>query len=149
MTDPVEKTILVPLPPRSAFDLFTDGMGSWWPLESHSLSGDAQANVTVEPQEGGRIFETKPDGTRADWATITEWQPGAFLAFDWYVGRDPAEATQVSIRFIASGNGTRIDLVHDGFDRLAGGAEMRQGYNSGWEMVLGARYHSAALAQVA
>ncbi len=149
MLDAVEKTLVVPIGPDEAFDLFTNGMSGWWPLESHSISGAAEADVTVEPHKGGRIYETLPGGGRADWATITEWVPGARLAFDWYVGRDPAEATQVSVTFLPEGTGTRVELVHDGFDRLAGGAQMRGGYDSGWDMVLGARYGGAALARAA
>lgn len=149
MLDAIEKTLVVPIGPRDAFELFTAGMSSWWPLESHSLSGTSEADVTVEPHEGGRIYETLPDGGRADWATITEWVPGARLAFDWYVGRDPSEATQVSVTFLPEGNGTRVALVHDGFDRLAGGESMHGMYQSGWDMVLGARFGGAARARAA
>lgn len=149
MTEPVEKSVLVPLSPQDAFQLFTDGMAQWWPLDSHSLSGSREADVTVEPRTGGRIFETKPDGVRADWATITDWQPGAHLAFDWYVGRTPEDATQVSVGFIPMGNGTRVDLVHDGFDARMGGAEMRQMYHTGWDKVLVTCYGGAAKARAA
>ncbi|MBB94421.1 MAG: hypothetical protein CML68_07455 [Rhodobacteraceae bacterium] len=150
---PVEKTLLVPLHPDAAFDLFTAGMAAWWPLDSHSMTaqtaGGAAEDVTVEPFEGGRIYETMPNGATSDWATITDWTPGARLAFDWYVGRDPSQATQVSVTFLPEGNGTRVELVHDGFDRLPDGAQMRGNYHMGWDMVLGARYGGAARARAA
>ena len=150
---PVEKTLLVPLRPDEAFELFTDGMATWWPLDSHSMAAQtgqgAASDVTVEPRKGGRIYETMPDGSRSDWATITDWTPGARLAFDWYVGRDPSQATQVSVTFLPEGNGTRVDLVHDGFDRTDGGAVMRENYHSGWDMVLGARFAGACVKEVA
>ncbi|MEM8731496.1 MAG: SRPBCC domain-containing protein [Pseudomonadota bacterium] len=150
---PVEKSLLVPLHPKDAFDLFTDGMRIWWPLDSHSMSAQSTrqpaADVTVEPQVGGKIYETLPDGNTAEWATITDWTPGARLAFDWYVGRDPAEATQVAVTFLPEGNGTRVLLVHDGFGRLADGDSLRAGYHTGWDMVLGARYGGAARARAA
>ena len=38
MIDPIEKTLVVPLTPDRAFDLFTNRMASWWPLDKHSLS---------------------------------------------------------------------------------------------------------------
>lgn len=151
MTDPIEKTVLVPLAPLDAFELFTTGMAGWWPLDSHSLSatrdGQTAADVVVEPRAGGRIIETKPDGSRADWATITAWEPGHRLAFDWYVGRDASEATQVSVTFLPAPGGTQVDLVHDGFDRLgAAGTTMWTGYQTGWDMVLGACFGGAARA---
>ncbi len=36
--DPVEKSVVVPLHPVDAFDLFTMGLNDWWPVASHSLS---------------------------------------------------------------------------------------------------------------
>lgn len=133
---PVEKTVVVPLSPDAAFDLFTDGMGDWWPLDRHAAGVERPEDLTVEPREGGRIYETAPDGHVTDWATITEWTPGARLAFDWHAGRDPSQATQVSVTFLPEGNGTRVDLVHDGFDRLFDGATMRAGCRKGWDMAL-------------
>jgi uncharacterized protein YndB with AHSA1/START domain len=35
-TGPIQKTVLVPLPVEKAFQLFTDGIDSWWPFETHS-----------------------------------------------------------------------------------------------------------------
>ena len=147
MTDPIHKTVHVPLPPDKAFDLFTEDMASWWPLDSHSLSardGKPAADVVVEPHEGGRILETHPDGRTDPWATVTAWEPGAKLALDWYVGRDPAEATQITVVFTADGPGTRVDLTHAGFEMLASAAtETMLGYRSGWDHVLCACYGDA------
>ena len=150
---PVEKTLLVPLRPAEAFELFTDGMAKWWPLDSHSMTAQTgqgvASDVTVEPREGGRIYETMPDGSRSDWATITDWTPGARLAFDWYVGRDPGGATRVAVTFLPEGNGTRVELVHDGFDRLSDGVELHGNYDSGWTLVFSTRFGGAALARAA
>ena len=83
MTDPITKTLTVPLSPDRAFKLFTEEMSDWWPLESHSLSaqdGEPAASVTVTPEKDGPVTETKPDGSTAKWGTVTEWQPGRALA---------------------------------------------------------------------
>ena len=37
--EPLTKRVHVPLPPEAAFSLFTDGVGSWWPVDTHSLFG--------------------------------------------------------------------------------------------------------------
>ena len=143
MTDPIEKTLTVPLRPQDAFDLFTDHLQDWWPLDSHSLSaadGDLPQDVTVDPREGGHITETRPDGVTGRWGTITEWAPGHALGISWHVGRDPSEATDLYIRFTPVEDGTRVDLTHGGFDRLAGAETMRANYLSGWEHVLGRCY---------
>ncbi|QBX99360.1 hypothetical protein E2K80_00295 [Rhodophyticola sp. CCM32] len=147
MTDPIQKTVHVPLSPDQAFDLFTEDMASWWPLDSHSLSagdGTTARDVTVEPGKGGKIIETRPDGQTAPWATVTEWAPGARLALDWYVGRDPSEATQITVTFTAEGSGTRVDLTHGGFEVLASAASgIMAGYQTGWDHVFGACYRNA------
>lgn len=141
---PIRKKLTVPLTPARAFDLFTTGMGRWWPLETHSLSageGHPARAVTVEPRRGGRVFETRHDGRRADWATITVWDPGRALAMDWYVGRDPAQATRVEVDFApgASG-GAAVTLTHSRFEHRGEGVAAdaaRNRYDEGWDHVLG------------
>ncbi len=153
MTEKLVKSVTVPLPPDEAFALFTDDIASWWPLDSHSLSaagGETATSVAVEPREGGQIFETMPDGRTAPWATITEWQQGERLSFDWYVGRDREDATQVQVSFTPDGTGTRVELIHDGFDRLGSEAETAcANYNTGWDHVLGACYGTRCQKQAA
>ncbi len=140
MIPKIEKTVHVPLPPQDAFEIFVRDISKWWPLDTHSLSaqgGKTARSVSIEQRTGGKITETKSDGTTADWATITDWTPGARFSFDWYVGRDPAEATTVSITFMPDADGTRVDLVHDGFDKLvAAGIETAKAYREGWDGVL-------------
>ncbi len=70
MTDPIKKTVTVPLPPDRAFDLFTEGIAGWWPLDSHSLSaqdGGTAKHVEIPPDIGAQVLETRPDGTKAPW----------------------------------------------------------------------------------
>ncbi len=148
VTDPIRKTITVPLDRMTAFDLFTKGIDQWWPKDSHSLTasaGDGTApKVRVEPKEGGRVIETKPDGSEADWATITGWKPGEHFSMRWFVGRSPDEATLVDIRFTQTEAGTRVDLTHSGFEVLGQAAETTcAGYTTGWDQVLGTCYGNA------
>ena len=42
----VRETARVPLTPAAAFDLFTEGIGEWWPLrEGYSYGGDRAAQI--------------------------------------------------------------------------------------------------------
>lgn len=149
---PIRKSVTVPLRPDAAFRLFTEDMGGWWPGETHSVSaaaGERPRAIAVTPGAGGHITEETHDGRRARWATVTVYEPGARFAFDWYVGRDETEATQVEVTFTPVEQGTRVDLVHDGFDRRgATAASARVSYQAGWDMVLG-RLALAACQQVA
>lgn len=145
MTDPIRKSVTVPLDAPSAFDLFTRDLDRWWPKDTHSLAGrdgnDKKTKVVLEPRIGGKVIETLPDGRTAAWATVIDWAPGARLALSWYVGRDEDEATDLVVRFTQTEAGTRVDLTHGGFDALGADAEvMCATYASGWDHVLGQCY---------
>ncbi len=154
MTDPVRKSITVPLPPAEAFDLFTDGIDSWWPKETHSIGAGTddgeKSRVTVEPREGGTISETLPDGSVAPWGTVTEWQPGNRFSATWHVGRPANEATFIDVTFSPSDAGTRVDLTHSGWEILGDQAiEMCANYNNGWDHVLGRCFAGACMKRAA
>ncbi len=153
MTQPIEKTLNVPLRPKQAFDLFTKNLHKWWPLESHSLSagdGELPKSVDVETREGGYITETKHDGKTGRWATITKWDEGRALGVSWYVGRSEEEATDLEVIFISTDTGTRIELTHSGFDRLGDAATAMAGnYQTGWDFVLVESFGRYCLAQIA
>jgi hypothetical protein len=69
---------------------------------------------------------------------VTVWQPPARLAYLWYLGRDPAEATEVEIRFLARGAGaTRVEIEHRGWERLGPAAQpWRDRNQAGWSSLL-------------
>lgn len=151
-TDPIQKTLHVPMRPDAAFRLFTEDMAKWWPTETHSLSaadGDLPDAVRVEPRKGGQIVETKPDGSEAAWARITRWEPGAVFGARWHVGRDEAEATDLLVVFTPTDTGTRIALTQSGFDALGDVATAMHGqYQTGWDLVLGERFGTYCLGRV-
>lgn len=140
MTDPIKKTLHVPLRPQKAFELFTEHLDDWWPTHSHSLSagdGEKPQNVMVDRREGGYITETKHDGDTGRWGTITKWDEGRAIGISWYVGRDEAEATDLDVVFTPTDMGTRIELTHGGFHRLGEAATAMHGnYDKGWDHVL-------------
>jgi uncharacterized protein YndB with AHSA1/START domain len=135
----IRKSLTVPIRPADAFRLFTEGFGDWWPGASHSVSaakGAKPREIRVTPREGGHITEVKADGELARWATITVFEPGRRLAFDWYLGRNEEDATQVEVTFTPVDTGTRVELTHDGFDRL-GEVAVAVDYAVAWDFVLG------------
>jgi uncharacterized protein YndB with AHSA1/START domain len=136
---PVRKTVRVTAPPARAFRRFTEEMGTWWPLRSHSVGQADAETVTMEPRLGGRIVEHIRGGRQAVWGTVTAWDPPRRVAFTWHPGRAPDTAQDVEVRFTADGTGTRVELEHRGFERLGPtlGRKARRGYPLGWEYVLG------------
>jgi uncharacterized protein YndB with AHSA1/START domain len=133
----VRKTVTVALPPREAFELFTDGLATWWPFESHSTSDERPETVVIEPHEGGRVYDRLPSGKENDWATVTAWEPPRRFAVNWHVTAG-SPATDLEVRFAPEGDGTRVDLTHGGWERYGDKANESFGsYNSGWDTVLG------------
>jgi uncharacterized protein YndB with AHSA1/START domain len=135
---PVRKSITVPWKPAVAFRRFTDGIAQWWPLTSHGVSGSAEASVTFEGRVGGRIYETAPDRTEHLWGTVTEWDPPRRVAFTWHPGRPVDTRQEVEVTFQRVREGSRLDLVHSGWEHLGErAAGIRGNYDTGWDLVLG------------
>jgi uncharacterized protein YndB with AHSA1/START domain len=135
--EPVHKTLVVGCSPDRAFEVFTREIGTWWPLGSHSIGGDKITEVVFEEHVGGRIFERHDGAGEGEWGRVLAWDPPGRFVMSWYPGHDPAEATELEVRFVAEGDGTRVDLEHRGWEILAGRAhEARTGYDAGWGDVL-------------
>jgi uncharacterized protein YndB with AHSA1/START domain len=136
----LRKTITVARPPDVAFRVYTEGVATWWPARTHSVGKDRVETVVLEGRVGGRFYERLDDGTEHDWGEITTWDPPERLGMTWHPGRGPETAQQVEIRFVAEGDGTRVELEHTGWEALGGQAEATQanyGSESGWTAVLG------------
>ncbi len=135
---PVEKSLLVSLPVEAAFNLFTRDLTTWWPLATHSVSQAEAVSCHVEEHEGGRVYEIQEDGAEAPWGTVLAWEPPHRFMMSWHPGFDENAALELEVRFETEGEGTRLELIHRGWELLGEGAkETREGYVSGWDMVLG------------
>ena len=133
----VRKTVTVGCAVEEAFRIFTADALSWWPVESHSIHQDVRGLV-FEPHVGGEVYEVSASGEHGHWATVLEWEPPHRLVLAWNILNAEAEPTEVEIRFLGEDGGTRVELEHRGWERLAeGGAEKRANYDSGWDFVLG------------
>ena len=117
--------------------MWTNRLATWWPKD-HSASGDPDTEVVLEPHVGGRIFERTSAGVEIDWGEVTAWEPPHRLSYRWHLGRSPAEATDVELRFVdLGGDRTRLEIVHTGWERLgAEGQQWRDANAGGWGAVL-------------
>jgi hypothetical protein len=135
--EPLRLAFDVDCPRDAAFDLWTRRFGTWWP-RSHSVTGDADLQLVLEPRLGGRIFERTRDGVEHDWGEVTLWEPPQRFGYLWHLRRDRADATDVEIRFLeAPDDRTRIEIEHTGWERLgAGGRDWRDRNLGGWQSLL-------------
>jgi hypothetical protein len=137
--EPVRKRRVVPLDQQRAFDLFTERIGDWWPLRTHSIAPERARGVRFEAGIGGHVVEECDDGTEHRWAEVIAWDPPHRFALAWHPNPRPVAATVVDVRFAAAeGGGTVIELEHRGFEELGteDGTTARAGYDPGWDEVL-------------
>ena len=147
---PVRKSIRVKAPVAHAFDVFTNGLSRWWPLD-HSIGKPPVQKVLIEPRLGGRWLEISEDGAETAVATIIHWEPPHRLVMLWQINAqwkpDATMKSEVDIRFIPDGpDAARVELVHHKFGTMGAeaGASMRKDVDGGWPGML-ERY--AALAE--
>lgn len=134
---PLLKSVRVAWPVEKAFRRFTEEIGNWWPLHTHSLGQANAETVVMEGRVGGRIVERIRGGAEAHWGTVTAWDPPSRVAFTWHPGNPPDSAQEVEVRFTADGAGTRLDLTHRGWEKFGTmAANARRGYDIGWGYVL-------------
>jgi hypothetical protein len=136
---PLRKTVVVPIEPARAFELFTTHIDEWWPLAMHSVGLADASHVTMPSGVGGSIVETMRDGSTCVWGTITGWDPPVAVSFTWHPGQPESWAGDVEVRFVRhDAGGTLVELTHSGWERRSDGATARIGYDGGWEVVLAA-----------
>ena len=139
---PLVKTVIVNRSPEEAFRIYTEGIATWWPLETHAPSQKSEI-VVMEPREGGRLYERTTDGDEVEWGEILAWDPPHRLVHSWHLGRPIA--TEVEVRFTPEGAGTVVKLIHRGWERHGeDAANLRASYDTGWDFVFGERYAGAA-----
>jgi len=119
-----------------AFRVWTSRIGTWWPPD-HTVTGRPE-QIVLQGDVGGRIYERTADGAEHDWGEVTVWQPPSRLAYLWHLGIGRSSATEVDIKFIASGEkATRIEIEHRGWERLGEAAGWwRERNTAGWENLL-------------
>lgn len=106
-----------------AFQLFTLGMGNWWPLGRRHFSEVAAVTVILEPGIGGRWFERGDDGSESPWGTVLVWEPPRRVVLNWRVGPDwrydPALRTEVEVTFIPEGlSSCQVQLEHRSLEQV-------------------------------
>lgn len=140
-TEPVRKRVRVACSAEDAFATFTEGIGTWWPVRSHSITvsedgSNPPQDVVIEPTAGGRVYEVAHDGRQCDWGTLLAWDPPSRLVIEWRVN-PAAPPTEVEVRFVPDGEDTVVELEHRGWERYpTGGVDERAAYDSGWVPVL-------------
>lgn len=139
---PVSKSIRVNATQAHAFEVFTAGLGRWWPRE-HGIGKKPMKAVVMETRLGGRWYELSEDGSQATVGNIIVWEPPRRFVITWDINSqwkpDSTVSSEVEVRFIAEGaNATRIELEHRKFEQMGAeaGESMRSDVERGWPGML-------------
>lgn len=112
----IDKSVVLPLTPAAAFELFTTRAGEWWPADRRHLN-DPRSQMFM--LASGRFYERATDGTELDLGRVRLWEPPHRVLLDFFVGTDATHPTQVEIRFTPEGDGTRVSVQHQPGERGA------------------------------
>jgi uncharacterized protein YndB with AHSA1/START domain len=145
VTQPIRAKVTVPTDPERAFELFTNKMGTWWPVESYSRAVSEFEHEDVEGAElefqarmGGSILERMTDGRVLPWAEVIAWQPPQRVVLSWRPHSLPEPPTELEVTFAARADGTSVEVEHRGWERLS--EEFRTSlyeiYARGWPFTL-------------
>jgi uncharacterized protein YndB with AHSA1/START domain len=139
----VTTSTVVEAPIDHAFEVFTVGMGTWWPADHHILEGELKEMV-FEPHVGGHIRDIATDGRESRWSRVLAYEPPTRVVFSWDINlqwqieTDPARCSEVEVRFTPDGDArTLVELEHRHIDRHGEGWErMRDAVGSpgGWDL---------------
>jgi uncharacterized protein YndB with AHSA1/START domain len=119
----VRKTINVEAAQEVAWRVFTEKMGTWWPLAYYKIGKANALDAVIEPHVGGRWYERGDDGSISQWGSVLAWEPPSRLVLSWDISADwqydPTLKSELEVRFKADGsNRTRVELEHRCLDRF-------------------------------
>ncbi|HWA89384.1 MAG TPA: SRPBCC family protein [Rhizomicrobium sp.] len=139
---PVRKTLTVKAAPARAFEVFTSGMSRWWP-PTHSILKSPFKEAVIEPRAGGRWYHVGEDGSTCETGLVRVWDPPGRLVLVWQLGPDweydKDLDTEVELKFIPEGDGTRVEFEHRHIERMGEGAEKARAAvdaPGGWTAIL-------------
>ncbi|HVO00670.1 MAG TPA: SRPBCC family protein [Candidatus Cybelea sp.] len=139
---PVKKSIRVKASQARAFEVFTQGIGCWWPKD-HGIGKKPMQEMVLEGKLGGRWYELSQDGSQATVGHILAWQPPHRFVVTWEIScnwePDPGMGSEVEVRFTAeSADTTLVELEHRLFERMGAepGAKIRNDVDRGWPAML-------------
>jgi uncharacterized protein YndB with AHSA1/START domain len=139
---PVRRSIFVKAPQAHAFEVFTSGIGDWWP-KTHAIGEAELDKPVIEPRAGGRWYQLGVDGSECDIGHVLAWDPPSRLLLAWQLDPDwkfvPDLVTEVEVTFTPEADGTRVDLEHRNLERMGERVDEiveKVGSPGGWAAVL-------------
>lgn len=126
----VRRSIVIAAPRERVWEEFgsAERMKQWFVCE----------RLVLEPREGGR-FETEGDHGSIHYVfggKVVRYQPPREVTVEWgWVPPRWPDVTLLSFLLEPEGGGTRVEIVHHGFERLGAWArEVYESFEGGWDL---------------
>ena len=130
------KSVILPLAPIAAFELFTQKIGEWWPPERRHTQDPSSEIFLLET---GRFYERARDGREVELGHVRSWEPRRRILLDFYIATGREKPTEVEIIFALEERGTRVTVTHrpkpESEDLWA---ERAPRYAQSWDLMLAA-----------
>jgi hypothetical protein len=138
----IVKSVMLPLPPPAAFELFTRKIGEWWPPDRRHTQDPASEIFLLQ---SGRFYERAQDGQEVELGHVRSWERPSRILFDFFIATGPEKPTEVEITFAADEGGTRVTVTHRPKPSSeALWTERAPRYTRSWDVVLAALSQAAA-----
>jgi len=149
--EPITRSVTVRRDVEQAFRIFTEEIGTWWPVEANSRAArdfegeDVKVErVEFQTRAGGQVLEHLSNGQVLPWADVREWDPPKRFVLAWHPTFSERPPTEVEVRFTPTADGTLVELEHRGWELLGSElADLKGGYAAGWITTL-ERFRAAA-----
>lgn len=99
----VQKSVNVNATQEIAWRVFTEKMGTWWPLAYYKIGKVSAIDAIIEPHVGGRWYERGDDGSTCQCGSVIAWEPPLRLLLSWDINADwqydATLKTEIEVRF--------------------------------------------------
>jgi hypothetical protein len=137
----IVKSVVLPLAPVAAFELFTRRISEWWPADRRHTQ-DPASHITL--LSSGRFYERARDGHEVDLGAVRTWEAPARIVLDFFVATGIEHPTEVEITFAAHDGGTRVTVTHRPTGSSAAlWTQLAWRYQQSWDAVLAAMSRAA------
>lgn len=151
MLDPIIRIIEVPCDQPTAFHIFVEDIGLWWPLARFTQSamfGQPARTVVIEPKVGGAVYEVSADGSRVIWGAVVHYELPVLLSMDFHIPLPKEQVNQrslVEVRFeFVGAKRTKVTLTQTNWEAFGQrGSMLHGGYGLGWANIFDECYATA------
>jgi uncharacterized protein YndB with AHSA1/START domain len=113
---------LIPAPPAKVYD-------AWLNPKVPGTPWNEASKLILQPQVDGMFFWADQSSGTAHYGRFTEVSRPGRLAHTWVSPYTGGQESQVTVTFVAQGEGTKMTLVHAGLPDDEGGRAHEEGWN--------------------